>query len=209
MHEMQQRLDVDPQWMGKLVGHFEHARNPFEVIKTFGFSLHPEVAPLLCDAQGRKAHVSLLWRPLQNVLYRLSGHDQFRSTHEVTKANEAKARKLAAQRKQAQRAEEAKMAPQDLSRNSSVLTLMREHLASECRRHGVGFGFSLRCSSNPRSPFHTHVSTLEDHLQTPIGQQVRGVPVLQAPLSISALQQDQACEEAFEWNPEAAREEAF
>ena len=43
-----------------------------------------------------------------------------------------------------------------------------------------------------------HLATLEDHLNTPVGQQVRGFSVLQPALPRMALQQDAACEEAFE-----------
>ena len=116
----------------------------------------------------------------------------------MTAAIAKRAREVAATRAKGKKAEKALTMPEGVSRNNTVHALMREHLGLECKRVGLGFSFSLRCSSHPDSAFHMHLASLEDHLQTPVGHVVSGFSVKPALRKMMALQADDDFESVFE-----------
>ena len=74
---------------------------------------------------------------------------------------------------------------------------MRAHLIAECHKHGPGFQFSIRASTAAGSDFQTCIASLEDHLQSGIGQKVLAGPLVTRLLPTLALQADADLEEAF------------
>ena len=138
---------------------------------------------------------------MNRILYRFSGVDQFRDVEDVAKVNAKRARDRAQQiykaKKEEEEEEEALLAPQGISRNASLHALMRQHLSSECRKHGDGFFFILRCRLHPDSSFRMHIASLEDSLQAPLGKPTQGLSVMKLAMPRHALQQDAAMEEAF------------
>ena len=55
---------------------------------------------------------------------------------------------------------------------------MRAHLIAECHKEGPGFQFSIRALTAAGSDFQTCIASLEDHLQSGIGQKVLAGPLM-------------------------------
>ena len=167
----------------------------------WGLSAHPRVAAQ-CNLLGsitavpgqKLLHSSVLWPGLVEVWYRLSGFDQFRSTEQVTQANAKAAKELARLKGKLKKA--AKPDPLS-SREKHIRHFMRAHLTQECQREGPGFMYNLLCSTATDSDYQLCLSTLEDHVQTGIGQTALKVPAASRMLPALALDEEQKMESAF------------
>ena len=181
MQEIECRLSVEPKFSKTMSDNVSLMRNPKQALTMFGLTLHPRVASQCrtldqhapTSAPARLPHCSSLWPGLSDVVYRLTGDDQFRSTTTVTQAISKQQLETAKLKRKLQ--SESKQ--QSLgSRVGHMRALMRAHLVQECQQTGPGFLYSLRCSTSPDSDFQICVSALEDHMTTAIGQTAPRVP---------------------------------
>ena len=198
MREIEGQLECDPAFPNKLIENMTKFRNPRAALTELNLTLHPRVALLLnipqAAGQNELKHHTFLWPGLIDIVYRLSGDDQYQSTDVVTAANAKHMREVAkVQRKLGRKTKP----PSHATREGCVSDLMRAHLIAECHTHGPGFQFSLCASYAPGSQFQACVASLEDHLQSGIGQKVPTGPLTTAQLPRSRLQADLALEEAF------------
>ena len=84
MREMEGQLECDPSFPNKLIENIKKFRNPRAALTEFKLTLHPHVAPLLnlpmASGANELKHHTLLWPALIDIVYRMSGEDQFRAT---------------------------------------------------------------------------------------------------------------------------------
>ena len=188
MKEIECRLDIDPMFSEVLSKSVSLMRNPRTALANFGLTVHPRVAAQcrLLDQHVASVpqpprvlpHNSYLWPGLSDIVYRLCGDDQYRSTAVVTKAI-AKQQLETAQLKRKLNAAAAPRLQSTGSRTEHMRKLMRAHLVQECQRKGPGYMFSLRCSSATDSDFQIAIAALEDHVTTGIGQTVLRAPAVE------------------------------
>ena len=174
-------------------------RNPREAIDKFGLSSHPRVASQMhqlgSTTGGQKLkHSSLLWPGLVEIWYRLSGVHQFRSVETVTKANGKAAAEMAKLKNKLKQGVAQKRLT---SREQHIRHFMRAHLVKECQHGGPGFMYNLACSTASDSDYQLCVSTLEDHVQTAIGQSAPKFPAASRTLIADVFDEEDAMEEAF------------
>ena len=60
MLEMEQRLDVNPEWAVELADMLDKVRSPMDIAKAFGFMNHPQIVPLILNKS--KKLVDTNWR---------------------------------------------------------------------------------------------------------------------------------------------------
>ena len=173
-----------PSFHASNMQHTHEMRNPREALRKLGLSQHPRVAALCnilhTQQVGPKAtlpHASSLWPGFRDIIYRLCGHDQYRPTEDVTKAQTVVLKEEAKLRQKVK-----KVAPprRNLSRDANVREAMPSHLLHECKSQRSGFMFSLRASTHPSSDYQVSVASLEDHIHTSLGNAIQQLPVIQA-----------------------------
>ena len=143
MWELERRMDCCPDFAEALSQNTAKMRNPREALHSLGLASHPRVAPLChilrSEETGQRRpfqHNSFLWPGLRDIVYRLTGEDQYRSTAEVTSAQTAMSKETAKLRKKCQ---QIKQPQRQASRAANVHELTCSHLLDECHRQGTGF----------------------------------------------------------------------
>ena len=206
MQEIERQLACKPSFVNSLQENVNKFRNARAAVTELGLSTHPRVASLcrLVDGSQQLKHHTYLWPGLVDIVYRLDPEDQYRSTETVTRANTKQMREVA---KMQQKLTERTKPTSHASYEGCVRDLMRQHLVAECHKKGPGYLFSLRCSNAVGSDFQTCLASLEDHLQSGIGQRVPMLPTTKRLLPRLALQQEVALEEAFASDSEIVESE--
>ena len=179
--------------------HTEEMRNPRKALKRLGLANHPRVVTLCNILNAGVSHrghsASALWPGIRDIICRLSGHDQYRSTKEVTTAQTAQMKE---ENKLRQKAKKVEPPNRTLSREVNVHEAMSSHLIHECKSHGNGFVFSLKASSHPDSNFQVTVASLEDHIHTTLGNAIQRIPVIQPAAKRHHMDVEAQLEEAFD-----------
>ena len=189
--EMERRMDCCPDFAEALSQNTAKIRNPREALLKLGLASHPRVAPLChilrSEETGQRRpfqHHSFLWPGLRDIVYRLTGEDQYRSTAEVTSAQTAMLKETAKLRTKCQ---QIKQPQRQASRAANVHELMCFHLLEECHRQGTGFMLSICASTRPDSDMQISLTSLEDHLGTAMGDKVLQIPVARRPMGMYGL----------------------
>ena len=211
MTELKERARVNPHFAEVMGRHLQVMRNPRRALEALGLIHHPRVANLcrvLTTHERRSGkrlpHSTALYPGLIDIMYRLVGADQFRSTATASKAHSKQVLESARLQAQCKRSVQQPRCVE--SRDGRVHDLLQAHLIEECQKHGPGYMFSLQASGPMDSKFLTCLATLEDHLNTGVGQACRrGAMVQNKRSAVTTLQAADAFGEELE---EAFNEDA-
>ena len=203
MLELEKRMLYYPSFGQSLMQHTDEMRNPREALKKLELANHPRVAAF-CNIlhahnvgpQSKLPHGSALWPGFRDIIYRLCGHDQYRSTEDVTKAQTVV---MKAEAKLRQKVTKLTPPKRSLTREANVREAMSSHLLHECKSHGNGFMFSIRASTQPDSDFQVSMASLEDHIHTSLGNAIQRMPVIRAATNTRrGMDVEAALEDAFD-----------